>query len=154
VNDTPKTRRIPDLYTGCVLTSVGPCTREPPFTAGLVVLGCCCRHFEHTQNPLLVLLNVLLGEGALFDETLSVLSEGCWLLLDGFVHPRLGKAGLIGLIVAIPPIAHNIDNNVLLELRAPVSSELTDEGDSFNIVAVDVEDGRVKSLGQVARIGS
>lgn len=131
-----------------------PRRREPLLRRGLVVLGSLVSLLEHSPDPLLVLVDVGLGERSLLDESLDVLGEDGGLLLDGLVHPGLSERGLIRLVVTVFPVADDVDNDVLLELGPPVGGELTDEVDGLDVVSVDVEDGSVDGFGDVGAVRS
>lgn len=107
---------------------------------------------QHTPNPLLVFLNVMLSESSTSNEELGILGQWGRLILDGLVHPRLGERRLIGLVVTVTTVADNVDNNILLPLGPVVSSQLADEVDGLDVVAVDVEDGGIDGLGDIGRI--
>lgn len=125
-----------------------------PFTAGgLVVLAAVEAVVEHAPDPLLVLLDVLLGEGTLSDQLLDVLVELALLRADALVHQGLGEERLVGLVVAVLTVADNVHDDITLELGTPVSSNLADVVDSLDIVTVDVEDGSVDGLGNVGTVG-
>lgn len=126
----------------------------PLLGSGLVVLGLGEALLEHAPDPLLVLLDVLLGEGALLEKLVNVDVDLRVLGVDALVHEGLGEGRLVGLVVAVLAVANKIDDNVLLELGTPVSSELADEVDSLDIVSVDVEDGGVDGLGDIRAVGS
>jgi hypothetical protein len=126
---------------------------EPLLGRGLVVLGALVGLLEHAPDPFLVLLDVLLGKGALLDEPVNVLGEDGRLGGDGLVHPRLGERRLIGLVVTVLSVADDVDDDVLLELGPPVGGELADKVDGLDVVSVDVEDGGVDRLGDVGAVG-
>ena len=126
----------------------------PLLGSGLVVLGLGEALLEHAPDPLLVLLDVLLGEGTLLEELVNVDVDLRVLGVDALVHQGLSEGRLVSLVVTVLAVADKIDDNVLLELGTPVSSELADEVDSLDIVSVDVEDGGVDGLGDIRAVGS
>ena len=126
----------------------------PLLGGGLVVLGLGEALLEHAPDPLLVLLDVLLGEGTLLEKLVNVGVDLRVLGVDALVHEGLSEGRLVGLVVAVLAVADKIDDNVLLELGTPISSELADKVDSLDIVSVDVEDGGVDGLGDIRAVGS
>ena len=66
------------------------------------------------------------------------------LLLDPPVHDRLREGWLVALVVAVPPVAVHVDDDVALELRAEVHRERDGLSDALGILAVDVEYRRVE----------
>ena len=130
-----------------------PGRRGPLLGRGLVVLGLGEALLEHAPHPLLVLLDVLLGEGAVLEQLLDVDVNLGDLLLDALVHEGLSERRLVSLVVAVLSVADKVNNNVVLELGAPVSGQLAHVVDSLNIVGVDVEDGGVDGLGNIGTVG-
>ena len=72
---------------------------------------------------------------------------------DRLVHQRLGEARLVALVVPEPPVAPHVDDDVAVELLPIFDRDLAREGHRFRIVAVDVEDRGLDTLGHVRRIG-
>lgn len=129
-----------------------PRRRKPFSSRWLVVFATIVRLFQHSPDPLSVLVDLLLGECALLDELIGVKRQNSGLLLNSFVHGGLGKRRLIGLIVSVSSVANNINDDILLELGSPIGSEGADKIDSLDVVTVDVEDGRVDRLGDIRRV--
>lgn len=130
-----------------------PGRSRPLLRGGDVVLGLVEALLEHTPDPLLVLVNVLLGEGTLLDQLVDVDVDLGLLGLDALVHERLGEGRLVGLVVTVLSVTVEIDNDIVLELGAPISSELADKVDSLHIIGVDVEDGGIDGLGDIGTVG-
>lgn len=65
------------------------------------------------------------------------------------VHKRLREHGLVDLVVSVAAVADDIDDHVLVEGRAPFSSDIAHVHHRFWIVAVYVEDRRVHDTGHV-----
>jgi hypothetical protein len=117
-----------------------------------IVLALGERLLKHAPNPLLVLLNVLLGEDTILDELVGV-DVNLWILgVDAFVHEWLGERWLIGLVVAVLSVADKVDNNIRAELGTPVSGKLADIVDGLNIISVDVEDWGIDGLGDIGTV--
>lgn len=131
-----------------------PRRREPLLARRDVVLGAVSSGLEHAPHPLLVLLDVLLGERLAANKELGVLRQRSRLLLDRLVHPWLGEQRLVGFVVTVTTVADDIDDDVLLELSTVVRRELAHEVDGLDVVAVNVEDGCVDCLGDIRGVGS
>ncbi len=54
--------------------------------------------------------------------------------------------------MAVAAVAHEIDDNILLELLPVIQRETGNEEGRFGIVAVDMEDGRLDHLGNIAAV--
>lgn len=118
-----------------------------------VVLGLGEGLLEHTPNPLLVLINILLGKGAVLQELVGV-DIDLWLVgLNALVHQWLGERWLISLVVAVLSVADQVDNDIRAELRAPIGSKLADKVNSLNIISVNVEHWGVNGLGDIGAVG-
>ncbi len=65
------------------------------------------------------------------------------MLPDLLVHERLRVAGVVRLIVTVPPVADHVDDDILLEPLPVIEGDLGGAEAGFRIVAVDVEDGRL-----------
>jgi hypothetical protein len=100
-----------------------------------------------------VLINILLGEGALLEQLVDVDIELGLLVLDALVHEGLGERRLVRLVVAMLAVADEINDDVLLELGTPIGGKLADKVDSLNIIGINVEDGGVDGLGDIGAIG-
>ncbi|KAI6773510.1 hypothetical protein HG531_000359 [Fusarium graminearum] len=118
-----------------------------------VILGLGEALLEHTPDPLLVLLDIGLGERTLLDKLVDVDVNLRLLGVDALVHERLCERRLIRLVVTVLSVTVEIDDNIVLELGAPIGSELADKVDGLDIVGVNVEDGGVDSLGNIGTVG-
>jgi len=125
---------------------------EPFLASGLIVLAAVEAVVEHSPDPLLVLVNVLLGEAALSNQLLDVLVDLVLLLGNALVHQWLGERRLVGLVVTLLTVADNVDNDIALELGTPVSSDLANVVDGLDVVTVDMEHGGVDRLGDVRAV--
>ncbi|GBD41382.1 hypothetical protein HRbin39_00763 [bacterium HR39] len=72
---------------------------------------------------------------------------------DLLVHERLGEARFVALVVAVTPVAPQVDDHVLLELPAVLGGELGHLHHRHRIVAVDVEHRRLDAPRHVGGIG-
>lgn len=127
---------------------------SPLLGRGSVVLGLGETLLQHAPHPLLMLFNILLGKSTFLEQLVNVDVNLRRLRIDALVHQGLGKRGLVSLVVTMLSVADQVNDNIVLELGAPVGSELTDKVDSLNIVGIDVEDGGVNSLGDIRAVSS
>ena len=72
--------------------------------------------------------------------------------LDAAIHQRLGGERLVLLVVAVATIAHQVDEDVLVEGIAVIDRGLHGEGHRFGVVAVDVQHRRLDHLGDVGAV--
>jgi hypothetical protein len=96
--------------------------------------------------------SLLLGDHALVDERLGVRLAHGRLLLDLLRHERLRVRGLVLLVVTEASVADEIDDEVVPELLAVGESEPRRGERGLRIVGVDVDDGNVEALREIARI--
>ena len=111
---------------------------------------------EDTLQPLLELrhhgLGVLDGDVPAADQGLGVELADRALLLDQVVHPGLGEAGVVALVVPAPAVAHQVDHHVLVELLAEREGQPGHPDARFGVVAVDVEDRCLDHPGHVGAV--
>ena len=108
----------------------------------------------------------------LLDELLLVDLVSGRVLFNGLVHERLVekaifffstqsffdilrylcKHGLINFIVTVATVADNVDDGVLLKLGAVLGGKSAHLDNGFDIVTVDVEDGRLHAQGNVCAV--
>ncbi|RUS31558.1 hypothetical protein BC938DRAFT_477571 [Jimgerdemannia flammicorona] len=125
-----------------------PRAGKPLPTRGLVILARCVPFLEDLPYPFLVRLDLLAGERSLLLQLGHVLVERRKLLGNFQVHSRLREAGLVGLVVPVLAVAHDIDNDILPERLSP----LHDERDRLDVVTIDVEHGGVDGLCNVGAV--
>ena len=65
---------------------------------------------------------------------------------------RLRERGLVGFVVAVAPVADEVDDDVLGERAPELERELHDAHRGLGIVAVHVEDRRLHHLGDVGGV--
>ncbi len=97
-------------------------------------------------------LGVLGADVATADQRLGVELADAALLLDQVVHPRLGEARVVALVVAAAPVADHVQHDVLVEPLPVLERELRDPGAGLGVVAVDVEDRRLDGLRDVGAV--
>ena len=73
---------------------------------------------------------------------------------DRAVHQRLGEGRLVALVVAVAPVAKQVDDDVLLEFLTVFDGDAGRRSDRFRVVAVDVQDRRLDPLGDIRRVGA
>src|SRR5690606_424291 len=69
------------------------------------------------------------------------------------VHKRLSETRLISFVVTVLPVTDNVNNHILLEGGTPFRSQLTDEGKTFDIVSIYVENRRIDGLRDIGTVG-
>jgi hypothetical protein len=75
------------------------------------------------RNCLQRLLGVLERQVAPVDQGLGVELAHRAAVLDPLVHQRLGERRLVGLVVAVAPVAPHVDDDVLLERLAELEGQ-------------------------------
>ena len=75
------------------------------------------------------------------------------MLADAGIHQGLGEGRLVGLVMAVAPVAEHVDHHRLAEMLAVLDGDLGDMHHGLGIVAVHVEDRRVDHLGDVGGVG-
>src|SRR5699024_2380990 len=83
------------------------------------------------------------------DEVLGVELADRALGLDELVHQRLRHRRVVALVVAPAAVAHDVDDDVLVELLPELEGELGGPHAGLRVVAVDVEDRRLDHPGDV-----
>ena len=73
-------------------------------------------------------------------------------LLDALIHRRLRIGGLISFVVTVAAIAHQIDHDVAMEFLAIQHREPHRSQARLGIIRIDVDDGHIKALGQIAGV--
>src|SRR3546814_1095899 len=76
------------------------------------------------------------------------------MLADRVIHQRLGEARLVALIVAETAVAPHVDHNVALEGLAIFGRELAGESHRLRIIAVHMQDRRLRSEEQTSELQS
>src|SRR5947209_20249884 len=68
------------------------------------------------------------------------------------VHQRLREGWLVGLVVPVPTVAKQVDDDVLLEILPEFGGGAGDFDDRFGMVAVNVKDRRLNALRHIRRV--
>src|SRR5436309_3325059 len=98
-------------------------------------------------------LRLLGGDCPRLDQLLAVERERRPLGRDLLVHHRLREGRIVELVVPVPAVADEVDEDVFLEALAKADGEAGRLHRGLGVVAVHVEDGRLDDLGDVARVG-
>ena len=72
--------------------------------------------------------------------------------VDTLVLQRLGVGGLVSFVVSVPPVAHEVDDHVVMEAGPVGHGQPHDREAALRVVGIDVHDRDVVALGQVAGI--
>jgi hypothetical protein len=81
------------------------------------------------------------GQHALRGQLVRVQLPRRRMLANDLIHERLRRRRLVGLVVAVAAVAHQVDHHVLVELHAIFEREARDEAHRLGIVGIDVEIG-------------
>jgi hypothetical protein len=93
-----------------------------------------------------------LGGAALRGQALLVQVQRGRVARDGGVHERLREGGLVQLVVAVPAVAHQVDDDVALEVLPVLARQLKHAHHRLGVVRVHVEDGHVERAPDVAAV--
>jgi hypothetical protein len=74
------------------------------------------------------------------------------MLLDGLILQRLGEGRLVALVVAVAAVADQVDQEILLEAGAVGVGQPGHLDAGGRVVGIDVDDGNLEALGQVAGV--
>ena len=91
-------------------------------------------------------------DAALGDQPLGIERARGGMPGDLLIHERLRLGRVLGFVVATPPVAHQVDHDVLLEAHSVVHGQLGGEDARLRVVAVDVQDGRLHELGDLRAV--
>ena len=98
------------------------------------------------------LVRLLLRNVAVGDETLGELLARGRVIGDRGREERLRVRGLVLLVVAVPPVADEVDDDVVAEAATVREREPDRRERRLGIVRVDVDDRDVEALREVARV--
>ena len=131
----------------------GPAAFQPVGLVRLVGLGRLELLFQLCVEARHHALDIAIGQQPFLHQALGVDLPRGRVGGDLAVHQRLGERRLVGLVVAVPPVAEHVDDDILVELLPELGGDLADVRHRLRVVAVDVEDRRLHRLGQIRRIG-
>jgi hypothetical protein len=94
----------------------------------------------------------LVRDQALPDQPLAEQATGGRMLADDLIHLRLGGGRLVGLVVTVPAVADDVDDDVLAEAHPVVRGQPRRQHHGLGIVAVHVEHRRLDHLRHVAAV--
>lgn len=122
----------------------------------LYLLGCFGSIEVNLPRVRCLLSNLFIGvivQDALPLQPLEVgLREGYLLATNMLVHRRLGKLRLVNFVVAVPSVAHQIYQDVFLELLAVLSCKSHDLDNVLYALSVDMYDGDAECLGYIRAV--
>jgi hypothetical protein len=153
-------RQIFDLHTGVRHLLRRGAREAGPGTARVVGLVRSGRpRVDHVEGLLelevqivLDAVHVLLTQDAELEQLFRVVLAGRLRLPDPLVEQRLGEARLVALVVAVTPVADEVDHHVFLEALAIGESQPHAVHHGLRIVPVHVEDRRLDHLGDVGAV--
>ena len=99
-------------------------------------------------------LDLTLGDQAVFDQTLSIERQSGLMRLDLLIHDRVGEHGLIALVVTKPAVAEDVDDHVLVELLAELGRDLGGVNHGLGVITVHVEDRSLNHQRDIRGIGA
>ena len=97
-------------------------------------------------------LGLFRGDVAGLDELLRIEGPHGRVVHDPLRHQGLGERRLVALVVAVAPVADEIDDDVASESPAEGKRKTDGRDRGFRIVGVDVDDRCVEAFGEVARV--
>ena len=74
------------------------------------------------------------------------------MLFDFLVHQRLGCAWLVGFVVAVTAVAHQVDEHIAFKGVTEVQRQTGDESNGFRVIRIHVEDWRHHHLTDIGAI--
>ena len=100
------------------------------------------------------LLEILAADHAFAAQLFGVQRRRCFPRPDFFVHHRLGGGGFVGLVMAQPPVAHHVNDHILVEGHPVFNRQLGDEQHRFRVIAVHMKNRGLHHLGDIGAIQS
>jgi hypothetical protein len=98
------------------------------------------------------ILEIVCIDHSSFKQLLRVEVINGRMVLDGLVQQRLGEGRLILFVVAISPVADQVDEDVLFELLAVGNSDLHALVEDVRSISVDVDDRSIDCLGDLGAV--
>ncbi|CPR55798.1 Uncharacterised protein [Salmonella enterica subsp. enterica serovar Bovismorbificans] len=74
------------------------------------------------------------------------------MLFDFLVHQRLGCAWLVGFVVAVTAVAHQIDEHIAFKGVTEVQRQTGHKSDGFRIIRIDVENRRLDHFTDIGAV--
>ncbi len=97
-------------------------------------------------------LDVVLGEYAVADKSAREHFARRRMALDDVVQPGLGERRLIRLVVPVPSVSDEVDQDILAELHPVLDRDPHGDDAGFGVVAVHVEHRHLEALRDVAGV--
>ena len=69
------------------------------------------------------------------------------------IHDRLGDCRLVGFVMSLAPVAHQIYDHILVEMIAIIQRQSGDKNDCFGVIPVDMEYGGLHHLCYICAVG-
>ena len=74
------------------------------------------------------------------------------MLFDFLVHQRLGRARLVGFVVAMTAVAHQVDEDIAFEGITEIQRQAGHESHGFRVIGINVENRRLNHLTDVGAV--
>ncbi len=74
------------------------------------------------------------------------------MLFDFLVHQRLGCARLVGFVVAVTAVAHQVDEDIAFEGITEIQRQTGNESNRFRVIRVNVENRRLNHLTDIGAV--
>lgn len=103
-------------------------------------------------NLIFKIVNVLLRDDALFDQSLCIPLRWGVQRADFGVHEGLGEAGLVDFVVSVVTVANHVDECVLFESLPVCNQETARLNDGFWICSIDSNNWHPERFDDVRRI--
>ena len=118
-----------------------------------IVCRCTALNALEVRRDLIVQrLDVVGRDDTLGDETLTPHFAWRRVRLDLRIHRRLRESRLVGLVVTVATVTHEIDKEVLAELRAVLNTKLHHAHAGVRILRIHVSNRDLEALGEIARV--
>src|SRR5215471_14482983 len=134
------------------LLEAGPCSFEPVCLVRSIIFGRLELRFEAVDETGCDRRRLSLVDNTCRDDAARIDFPRRRMARDRAVHQRLGKRRLVALVVPVPAIAKQVDDDVLLELLAVFGGGASDLDNGFGIIAVNMKDRRLDALCNVRGI--
>jgi hypothetical protein len=89
---------------------------------------------------------------SLFDQFLRVKFKDIWSVLNLFIHERLCEVWLILLVMAVSPVANNINEDVLLELLSVLNCDLHALVKDVRLITIHMDHWSIDCLGNFSAV--
>ncbi len=85
-------------------------------------------------------------------QTIGVQLTRRRVLLDFLIHQRLGRARLVGFVMAVTAVAHQIDEHITFKGITEIQRNAGDESHGFRVIGVNVENRRLHHFTDVSTV--